>query len=221
MNGDLINAAILAGSFLGLFALAEFFYHVLNIHAEYTRKLVHIGTGLLTLLFPLLLSSHWWVLLLCMSFALILLLSLRFSLLKSINAIDRESVGSLAYPVSVYLCFICYAQTGNLSFFYLPILVLAICDPVAALCGKKWPLGKFTVGKNSKSLMGTGMFFGSAILLVSGIYFLFDPQAFGLKLIFEILIIAAVSAFTEALSGRGFDNLTIPLSVLACLLAFQ
>ncbi|MCE3295787.1 MAG: phosphatidate cytidylyltransferase [Crocinitomicaceae bacterium] len=221
MNTDLIHALILAGSFLALFGLAEILYHLLKVQAEYTRKLVHIGTGLLTLLFPLLLSSHWWVLALCSSFALILILSMRFSLLKSINAIDRESVGSLCYPVSVYCCFLAFIHYGEIAFFYIPILILAICDPVAALTGKKWPLGKFTIGKNSKSLMGTAMFFVSAILVIIGIYLILGGETVSFKGIFELLIIASVSAFVEALSGRGYDNLTIPLSVLLCLTAFQ
>lgn len=220
MNTDLINALILASAFLGLFSLAEILYHFVKVQAEYTRKLVHIGTGLLTLLFPVLLSNHWWVLALCSSFALILILSLRFSLLKSINAIDRESVGSLAYPVSVYCCFLAFVHYEDLAFFYVPILILALCDPIAALTGKKWPLGKFTIGKNSKSLMGTGMFFGSAVFVILGIH-LIQGDHFSFKFVFEMLIIAAVSAFVEALSGRGYDNLTIPLSVLLCLLAFQ
>lgn len=220
MNADLINALILAAAFLGLFTLAEILYHLVKVQAEYTRKLVHIGTGLITLLFPILLSNHWWVLALCSSFALILILSLRFSLLKSINAIDRESVGSLAYPVSVYCCFLAFVYYEDLAFFYVPILILALCDPIAALAGKRWPLGRFTIGKNSKSLMGTGMFFGSAILVILSIHFIQGEQL-SFKFVFEMLIIAAVSAFVEALSGRGYDNLTIPLGVLLCLLAFQ
>ena len=221
MSEDLVYALILAGSFLTLFGIAEILYHFLKVQAEYTRKLVHIGTGLLTLLFPLLLSNHWWVLVLCTSFALILILSLRFSLLKSINAIDRESVGSLAYPVSVYCCFLAYVHYNELAFFYIPVLVLAISDPIAALMGKRWPWGKFSLGKNHKSLMGTGMFFASSLLVMVTIFWIQGTALSSFKLVFELLIMAAVSAFVEALSGRGIDNLTIPLSLLLCLVAFQ
>lgn len=220
MNQDLLHAIYLANSFLLLFGIAEILYHFVKIQVEYTRKLVHIGTGLLTFLFPLLLSNHWWVLVLCASFALILIFSLRFNLLKSINAIERESVGSLAYPVSVYTCFLAYVYFKDLNFFYLPILILAFCDPIAALTGKKWPLGKFTIGKNSKSLMGTGMFLLFALVLFFVFKLVIFKQEFSLGLIFEALIIASVSAFVEALSGRGYDNITIPLSVLICLIGF-
>src|ERR1700741_4724092 len=101
MSKDIINTIILACSFLALFGLAEFIYHTFKVRAELTRKLVHFGTGILTLLFPVMLNNHWLVLFLCGSFALILMVSLKFNLLKSINAIDRKSHGSISYPISV------------------------------------------------------------------------------------------------------------------------
>ena len=69
--------------------------------------------------------------------------------------------------------------------------------------------------------MGTGMFFASAILVIIGIYLIQGEEIASVKFIFELLIIACDSAFVEELSGRGYDNLTIPLSVLLCLTAFQ
>jgi len=96
---DIINTGILAFSFLALFGIAEILYHKVNVKAEWTRKLVHFGTGILTLLFPVMLNDHLYVFFLCASFALLLLASLRFNRLKSIHAIDRKSYGSISYPV--------------------------------------------------------------------------------------------------------------------------
>ena len=107
-------------------------------------------------MFPVYLTSSWSVLALCASFAVILLFSLKYRFLPSINAIDRESHGSILYPIAVYSCFLLYQYHNNdLMFFYAPILVLAISDPLAALFGKRWPKGEFTVGKDSKTLFIT------------------------------------------------------------------
>src|SRR5690606_21713832 len=142
---------LLAGCYLTLFALGELLYHVLSVKVEITRKLVHAGTGLLALLFPVLLNSHWWALLLCASFAAILICSLRFGFLQSINAIDRRSVGSLVYPIAVYGCYLSYSYQGHqYIYFYLPIMVLAISDPLAALCGKRWPWVPYRIGGATK-----------------------------------------------------------------------
>jgi len=209
--------AILAAAFLVLFGTAELLYHVFKVKAELTRKFVHVFTGVLTLLFPVLLENHWYVLFLCASFALILLLSLRFKLLKSINAIDRESHGSIAYPAAVYGCYLFFAQhrdadpsgNGEYLFFYLPILMLAVCDPMAALFGKRWPLGPYRVAGGTKSLLGSSMFFVTAVLLCFGLGYAFSgARTEGFIL---LCVLAAFSCtIAEALSGKGLDNISIP-----------
>jgi dolichol kinase len=219
MNSNILNAIILAICFLALFGIAEFFYHKLKVKVELTRKLVHVGTGLLTLLFPILLDNHWFVLMLCSNFALILIASLRFDLLKSINAIERESVGSIAYPVSVYGCYLAFEYFNHqYIYFYLPILVLAVCDPIAALTGKKWPIGKYKVGKDNKTLMGSGMFFLSAFVLISTLLILLNSDLAINKVIVSGISIALISCVSEALSKKGYDNITIPSSVIISLI---
>lgn len=220
MDKEILNTALLAALFLALFGIAEILYHYMKVKAELTRKLVHLGTGALTLLFPLMLGSHWPVLFLCAGFAVILILSLKYDLLKSINAIDRESVGSIAYPAAVYGCYLAYAAFHHtLVFFYLPVLILAVCDPAAALCGKTWPLGKFTVRKSQKTFSGTMAFFACAFI-VSMLLLSFSDYEAGYSKITIALTVASFSAGVEALSGRGFDNITIPASVIFVLKFF-
>jgi phytol kinase len=215
MSDDLFNVIVLSGMFLALFALGEILYHYFRVRVEFTRKTVHVGTGLLTMFFPIMLENHWWVLLLCSSFALILIISLRFNLLKSINAIDRESVGSLAYPISVYGCYLAYNYFDKqLIYYYLPILILALCDPMAALIGKRWPRCKFKVGDGYKTMSGSITFFISAVVLMYTLMVGFKQEWTITQFISGAFIIGTLSTITEALSARGYDNLTIPISVL-------
>ncbi|MEW6468329.1 MAG: phosphatidate cytidylyltransferase [Bacteroidota bacterium] len=222
MNTDIIHTALLATAFLLLFGVAELLYHKLGVKAELTRKLVHSGTGLLTLLFPLLLSSHWHVLFLCASFALILMASLRFDLLRSINAIDRRSHGSISYPVAVYGCFLVFEHNHReLVYFYLPILTLAICDPMAALFGKRFPYGRFRIGKDSKTLVGVSAFFVSSLLLTVPLLFFLSVTEPDWMAIWRLAALTALfSSVTEAVSGKGLDNITIPASVILILTLF-
>jgi dolichol kinase len=223
MKQQIIITAILAGSFLVLFGIAELLYHYGKVRAELTRKLVHVGTGILTLLFPILLKSHWEVLFLCSSFALILFLSLKFNLLKSINAIDRKSHGSMSYPVSVYLCFCFYAwmrdglpERGSVYIlFYLPILILAICDPLAALFGKRWPYGKYQVRKETKTFIGSAAFFLSAFLICCSLFIFMNHTKHAiLQTILASALIALTTTITEAICTKGTDNLFIPFTAL-------
>jgi phytol kinase len=219
LDKDILNTFILACSFIALFAVAEVLYHKLKVRVELTRKLVHLGTGLLTFLFPVMIGNHWLVLILCASFAVLLILSLKYNLLQSINAIKRESVGSLAYPLAVYGCYFVYDHFDkHLTNFYLPIIVLAVSDPIAALTGTKWPLGKYRVGKEYKTLMGSSMFFASALGIT--LAFLVPQHEPATAMLFGVGI-ALVATISEALSKKGYDNITIPASVLLCLIIVE
>lgn len=210
----------LSACFLGLFGVSELIHRTTSVKVEHTRKFVHFGTGILTLLFPVFLTSSWSVLCLCTSFAVILLLSLKYQFLPSINAIDRESHGSILYPVAVYTCFLLYEYRGfDLMFFYAPMLVLAIADPMAALFGKRWPKGAFTIGKDTKTLMGCSAFFGSALLILVGLSGLFNLEI-SFASVYRLILVALGATLAEAVSGKGSDNLTIPLAVVLLLNLF-
>ncbi len=218
MAKEIINTILLVIMFLSLFAIAEILYHRFNVKAENTRKIVHIGTGLIAMLFPILLQSLWPVLLLCASFGLILLLSQRMHLLPSVNAIKRVSYGSLLYPVAVYICFLAYQHFHNLLFFYLPVLIMAICDPVAALAGSRWPLGRFKINNSNKTFIGSLAFFISSFTLTIALFYFFSPEMFEpKKALLMSFLIAFSTAATEAMSSKGIDNITIPICVLIIL----
>ncbi|MNJ91931.1 Cytidylyltransferase family protein [compost metagenome] len=222
MINDLIAISWLSACFLGLFGVSELIHRTTSVKVEHTRKFVHFGTGVLTLLFPVFLSSSWSVLFLCASFAVILLLSLKYQFLPSINAIDRKSHGSILYPVAVYSCFLLYEyHHSDLMFFYAPVLVLAISDPMAALFGKRWPKGEFTIGNDSKTVMGCSAFFGSALVILAVLGFLFYGSGFfTFEQLYLLILVSLGATLVEAVSGKGSDNLTIPLSVVLLLSLF-
>lgn len=221
MNTEILKTAILAALFLLLFAIAEFLYYKLKIKASFTRNLVHFATGAITLLFPLMLANHWLVLFLCASFALILILSRKFNFLKSINAIDRFSYGSVLYPVAVYGCYLAYNFLGkDLIVFYLPVLTLAICDPVAALVGKRWPHGIFYIAGSQKTMTGFLSFFISSIIITLLLLCFLSSVNFKNILALAFLI-AAASSIVEVISIKGTDNITIPATVVFILLLWR
>lgn len=214
---------LLASAFLLLFASGEFLYRVVKVKGEITRKWTHFGTGVLTLLFPVMLQSHWSVLILCSAFALILLASLKINFLPSINAIERVSYGSLCYPLAVYLVFLMYSYSqmkgnytgGMYTGFYMPILILAISDPLAALVGKRYPWKPYRIGATHKTVMGSLSFFLSAVLICLMLISMSGVELNVWRWLFIVLVLALVSTLAEAISGKGLDNLTIPL-VTAC-----
>lgn len=219
MSNNILHTIYFAGIFLLLFASAEFLYHKMKMKVEITRKYVHFATGFLTMLFPPFIQNHWLVLLLCCSFIVILKLSLKFNLLPSINAVERETKGSILYPMIVYGCYFVYIKYGMFIFYYIPILVLAIADPVAALLGKRFPYGKYQTFKHTKTLIGSAGFFVAA--LITCLFLTLNLDKRSLEDAFLIsLNVAFVCTIAEAITHKGYDNLTIPASALLMLMVY-
>ena len=215
MSKEWINILILAALFLSLFGIAEMSYYFLKIKAEWTRRFVHLGSGLLALLFPAMIQNHWLVLLLCFSFFILLILSLKYKFLKSINNVSRHTVGSLAFPVAVYGCYLAYYFLNRqYLYYYLPLLISAICDPLAATAGKHFSKKKYEIQKTGKTYIGSAAFFVSAFI-ISFIFLVGNTEI--LTAIILSVLIGFLATNAEAFTKKGWDNITIPASVLGSL----
>ncbi len=213
----------LSGAFLGLFALAEWLHRAKGMNAETTRKVVHVGTGLLALLFPVVLYSHWQVLALCGVFALLLLISIRYGLLPSVNAIRRKSYGSIGYPAAVYISFLAFSYFGRqYAYYYLPVLVLAICDPLAAYVGRRTRFRPYRVGKGViKTVGGSLAFFTASVLVTAGVYAYLQEFPRPGEFCGLALAVGGLATLAEAISRKGLDNVTIPAAVLLGMIIFE
>lgn len=212
---------LIAISFLLVFN--ELSYRRLELEGEITRKFAHFTATLSTITFPYLFTDHWYVLVLALIFFNILFISRNGTQLKSIHDINRKSVGSYLLPLAIYLTFLISHLLNNRFLYILPILVLAICDPVAGILGlnlKKNNRNIRIFGYNTKkTVLGSVSFFVSCFI-VSVIALYFQRMVFDLKTFWLALCIAAMSAMVELFSWRGTDNLTIPMSVLLMLVLF-
>jgi len=221
-NVIIISLAYLTGISL-LLLLNEVNYRWFRIKGEYTRKMAHVAAALATLPFPYLFSSHWYVLILALLFFVVLWATQKSQFLNSIHDIKRRSYGSYLLPVAIYVTFLIYTKTEDPVTYILPITILAICDPVAALAGmsmKKYNPKLSLPGQSSqKTLAGSLAFFLSSAVLSAVV--LFWSQFSEPNVIFRMtILIAILSTLAELFSWRGSDNLTIPLSVqfaLVCL----
>jgi phytol kinase len=135
----------------------------------------------------------------------------RTGVLHSIHGIARVSFGSTMFPFVVCLCFWRFSQTQNLIHFYLPVLIMSLADPVACLVGKRLPMMKLF---RKKTLGGSLAFFVVALTLTLLLSTFWHGENFEISFTRAILV-AFATTVAEALSGRGFDNLTIPLTTLA------
>lgn len=214
MQQQIINLLALGAVFLALFVFCEYLYHRRGWQAEHTRKVAHAGSGLLALCFPLFFQDYRFVILLCSLFLLILVVTKRTGMLRSIHGIARVSFGSTMFPFVVCLCFWRFSQTHQLIHFYLPVLIMALADPVACLVGKRLPLLKLY---RKKTLGGSLAFFLVACGLTLVLGRVWQEQLHLSIPVSRALLIGLTTTVAEAVSGKGFDNLTIPLTTLMVL----
>jgi len=210
---ELQRILCVSGVFSVLFLFSESIYAKLNLKGEISRKVVHISTGLISLLFPFIFDEFVEVAVLCTGFMIVLAIVESKSLLPSITNIDRSSGGSIFFPLAVILSFGFYKITGQIEDYVLPILLLTICDPVAAFVGKKYGQSKFYLGDDQKTFLGSFAFLISALIMTFGVDFLLN---IGLSHFF-IISLSIIVTLSEALSRKGADNLFIPLTTILIL----
>lgn len=210
---------IFSAIYLVLFTIAEIAYHYFKIHVEYTRKFVHIFTGLIALFFPIYIKNPIDLLILCVSFLIIVGLSKKYNLLQSVNAIKRSSRGSILFPIVVIICYFFQYYREAYVYFFIPILTLAFADPVAAYVGNKFPKGRYSIFGNRKTISGSTGFLITALGIAIFAFYLMD-NAFTSKAFLISIIMATVATIGEAVSIRGYDNFVIPICCIGVLLIF-
>jgi dolichol kinase len=118
-----------------LLTFNELNYRRLNLKGEFTRKFAHFMSTLAVVPFPYIFPSHWYILVLALLFFAVLFITQYSKQLKSIHDIERKSIGSYLLPLSIYITFLISNLLGNKFIYILPMLILAVCDPMAAILG--------------------------------------------------------------------------------------
>lgn len=201
----------------------ELIYRRLSPEGEITRKFAHFSSVLATVPFPYIFPSHWYVLVLAFLFAVVLFVTQKGKILRSIHDVKRKSIGSYLLPIAIYVTFLFSDIRGNKFIYILPMLILAVSDPMAAILGIniKTFNGRIKIfGKKlNKTLLGTGAFLlSSFVICIIALYF--HRAVFDLKTFWLASLVAVVTMFAELVSWRGSDNLSIPLSATVVLVLF-
>ncbi len=205
--------------FLSILLLIEYVYRKWQLAPEISRKLGHVIAILLSIPMIYWIEDHRVVFGLGLGFCVLLFLGKKYDWLKSIDSVDRKTAGSYILPISIYIMFYISSKNHSKLLYVLPLLILAISDPLAALVGTR--LHKQTneikvFGLSlKKTYLGSVAFFMSSLLISLAVLYLYYPPE---KILWVSLLIAIMGTLIELFSSRGFDNLTIPLGVSGVLI---
>jgi phytol kinase len=210
--GQLWGVAAVAGWLALLAALALEVRRRWQGRREWSRKLVHIGTGAVLPIAWLFGIDQAIALPAAALVTLLAALNHRVGVLPAIEDIDRHSYGTIAYGASITLLLWLYwpqqpaAATAG-------VLVMALGDGLAGLLGPWIPSTSWQVCGQRKSLVGTAAMAGASLALLLLLRAVALVQQLPAPTPWALVAVAAVAVLLEQWSLLGIDNLTVPLAV--------
>lgn len=189
---------------------------------EVARKALHIFLGLVVLSFPWLFEAIWPVVLLSVLSTVLLLAvrtipSLRAGLGGVLHDVSRRSLGEFGFVLGILTLFL--AAGRDPLRYVLPVLLLTLADPAAALAGRATGSPRYGTGSDAKSVAGSVAF--CAVGAASACLCLTASGTGAVEVLSIALPLALLTTLVEAVSPYGLDNLTVPLSCLVLLDALQ
>ena len=178
---------------------------------EWSRKVVHIGTGAVVLLAWAFAIPRDLALGAAALVTVGTALNHHFRLLPAVEDVGRHSYGTIAYGASITILLALFWPQQPLPV-AAGVLVMACGDGLAGLVGPQINSPRWRIFGQTKSLAGTAaMALTSWIVLV---LLIGVAQATGAPApsLVAAAVIAVAATGLEQLSGFGFDNLSVPLA---------
>ena len=204
-----IYGYIVSTIYIGLvFLLAKFLG---KFGKEASRKCVHI------------LLANWWIIAMIFFttpvyaaimpavFIIVNYLSHKFKIIKMIEREKGEddSLGTVYYAIALtILAYLTFGPLNNPIIGLCGIIVMGYGDGMAAVVGQSVKSKSFKIGSTTKTLAGSLTMLIITFVILSGFFVYTNVALWFLKAIILSLIITVI----EAVSIKGTDNLTVPLS---------
>jgi uncharacterized protein (TIGR00297 family) len=179
-----------------------------NFSFLYTRKFIHIITGLIICFISYFLYSNFPIIIFSTLYIFIDLWALRTGKFKSIHP-DSRSYGTIFYAISVIILAILF-WNDNKPLFIITNLIMIVPDALASIIGERYAKRYLVPVNEKKSLLGALTMFILTILIVFSSLSYFYNNSPEINIIIA-LFIGSIATISELLSIRGSDNLSVPL----------
>ncbi len=189
-----------------ILVFSEYLSRYKGVHSELTRKFVHVFVGTFVAFWPFFLSWRQ-IQFLSLSFLVVVSLSVKFDVFRSIHAVKRNANGKILFALAIgLLAFI----TTSPWIFAASMLHLSIADGLAAIVGLAWgDSSRYKVLHHTKTLTGSLAFFFASLVIMIG-YAAFSGDSYSATTIIWLPVMATIA---ENLAVQGTDNLVLPLLV--------
>lgn len=191
---------------LVILLVAEFLARRTHMHAELTRKFVHMFVGTFIAFWPFFLTWRE-IQVLSAAMLLVILISIKFTIFKSIHTVPRKAVGEILFAMVIGLLALISSSEW---IFMAAMLNLSIGDAAAAIIGLLWgDHNQYKVFGKVKSIAGSLAFLIISVLVMV-LYVAVSNDTANLTVLLVIPILATIA---ENIGVEGTDNLFIPILV--------
>ena len=198
-------------SIIILIFLSEYSYRNDFLEPNLNRKIIHSIVGIAVSFSPFIFLSNIQPLILAVTFLIINLFSYKHNKLKSFHNLNRKTLGTIFFPLGfIIIAALFWEYKYNIACCF---MILAIADPLSSLTGEniKKP-HKYNVGGDVKSYEGSMIMFLSTFIIL----YLFSNSVFHqfdtLETFLAIMLSCFAITIAEAMSIKGSDNISIPLT---------
>jgi phytol kinase len=193
----------------GMIGLAEALRRWRHYGSEFTRKVIHIGVGMMSWGLHLLFDTPWFFIVACVAFMLLNLLDWRYGFFASMASSDRSNLGTVYFPMMAGIVALLFWERP-------PLMVAALMpltwgDGLAPVIGQAYGRRFYTVRTSTRTLEGSAAFFVAgfiftwlALWVIGG-----PPQITPMGALLPTLIITIMTTIVEAVSIWGTDNVTV------------
>lgn len=186
----------------------------------FTRKVIHIGVGMMSWALPFLFTVPWPFVAAALLFAVINFLDWRFGFFAAMASSDRSNLGTVYFPLA--------AAAVTLIFWDQPPLMVAALMPLtwgdglAPVVGQAFGRHAYTVFGHTRTLQGSAGFFVAGLLFTwLALWLIPGPPAIEpAAALVPALAIMGSTTVVEAVSIWGLDNLTVTGAATLILLAW-
>lgn len=206
---DWIGFVIAAAYIFGLIGLAELLRRRRGLSSDFTRKVIHIGVGMLSWALPFLFNEPWLFLIGCLSFAVLTLLDWHFGFFEAMASSNRSNLGTVYFPLVA-------AVIVYLFWDYPPLMVAALMpmtwgDGLAPVIGKKFGHHHYHIHGTTRTIEGSLGFFAAALIATWLALWVMPglPTLTPMQALFPALIVSVLTTLVEAVSIWGLDNITV------------
>src|SRR5690606_30945207 len=183
----------------------------------FTRKVIHIGVGMMSWFLPFLFTSPWPFVFACVVFMVINLIDWRYGLIGSMQSKHRNNLGTVYFPLAAAVVALIFWDQP-------PLLVAALMpltwgDGLAPVIGAAYGRRFYRVHTSTRTVEGSIGFF------VAGFVFTWlalwvmpgPPEISPAAAVLPALVIMAVTTLIEAVSIWGLDNLAVTAAAVLIL----